>query len=372
MKKLDRDSLEVLENAARKRHLRSIRAGVRKRDDKKTRRRARGRRANVRWVKIHAPATLDLYSPKNYRATIKFIQDVVSCIGRRMPVDICFRNTKLITAAAGLLLVAETDRLTQHIPDARVKATRPSQQRIGKFKELDMRVESVLNQIGFFALIKQKQRVLPSYANVTCWKYESGLLAEGKIAASLIRNVEGRVPNSTTRAIYRGAIEAISNCVDHAYPARRDDGLQIDDKRWWMFVGVFSGKLVVLVCDLGVGIPNTLPQKHSKGVLRQVLSKLGLQGTTDGELIKAATYIKQTRTGNQHRGKGGKDLRSLLDLYPGSRLSIFSNHGRFVEKSLQSRKTGKITPMGHIRSDEKRSVRGTIIEWVLPLEEDLK
>jgi hypothetical protein len=238
-------------------------------------------------------------------------------------------------------------------------------------------VESALKQIGFFKLIKQHSPKLTNQATVKRWRQLSGDTTDGSLAASLLDSLEGVVSKPVQRKMYRGAIEAIANCVEHAYPQPRDDGLTIKDDRWWMLVGIDDERISVIVCDLGVGIPETLPKKHPPSLLTSIASSFGIIDQTDGEMIRASTYIKRTRTALSHRGKGGQDFRSIVEVFPSAQLSIRSNHGAFTLTGERCRRVRRDKSRRFVDGTNHResvsnfrdSIRGTLIEWVLSAED---
>ncbi|ERS12549.1 hypothetical protein Q673_02750 [Marinobacter sp. EN3] len=134
-----------------------------------------------------------------------------------------------------------------------------------------------------------------------------------------------------------------------------------------MFVGINLNDLVVVVCDLGVGIPTTIPQKHSKASINAVLNFLNIKGNNDSDLIHASTYLSKSRTQQKHRGKGGKDIMGLLDHYVKANLSIYSNKGCF-RGSNKTTKSGKVHPWA-VKDEQKLSIQGTVIEWSVPIKE---
>lgn len=352
-----------------KRHWRSVRHSKAHHDARLLRRRKKHQKATMEsWaVEVKAPPNINLYQRRDHQRTIRFINDLRLKISRHQRVRISFRDTKTISAAAALLFIAELDRLVTHFPDTKISCTRPPKRQESKFRNETYVVESALNRIGFFKLIGKPERDVPSYANVECWQHSQGTIAEGSIAGSLINQVDDKLPAVAKRRLYRGAIEAISNCVDHAYPTLRPDGLNIDDRRWWMFVGINDNNLVVVVCDLGVGIPTTLPQKHSRARINAVLNFLNLKGNNDSDLIHASTYLSRSRTQQKHRGKGGKDIIGLLDHYTEANLSIYSNKGCF-RGSNRTTRSGKVHPMA-VKDEQRLSIRGTVIQWSVPIKE---
>jgi len=320
------------------------------------------------WAyEVIAPPKISIYNPRDHERTVIFLENLRKAFSKHLKIRICFRDTKEIAAAGGLLFIAEIDRLCTHYPHVKVDCTHPPRRHHGKFKNESYVIESILNQIGFFKLIGKPERKVQSYPTVSCWQLSQGRVAEGSIAGALINQIDEKLPNIAKQRLYRGAIEAISNCVDHAYPTMRPDGLKILDDRWWMFVGIIMDKLIIIVCDLGVGIPSTIPKNYSEATIRAVLEFLKVSKTNDSELIHASTYLNKTRTKMAHRGKGGKDIRGLLDHYPGANLGIYSNKGCFKDGN-------KITKSGAkhafaLKDEQKKSIKGTVIEWSIPIGE---
>ncbi|AZR42985.1 hypothetical protein [Marinobacter salarius] len=362
---------DVRLSIARKRHWRGIRKkATAKNQSRLSRGRKRQQRRNSTWhADVKAPPKINLYVPSDHEKTVEFLKDLRFKISRNSRVRISFRDTTEITAAGGLLFIAELDRLITAYPGVKFSCIRPPIKHDRTYGNESYVTESVLNQIGFFKLTGLTEKNLPAYPSVSCWKHSQGHIAEGQIAGQLLNHVNEQLAAPARKRLYRGAIEAISNCVEHAYPSLRRDGLQITDKRWWMFVGVMMGRLVVCVCDLGVGIPATVTQKNPKELVQTMLEKLGVTGTRDSEWIYVATLISRSRTDQKHRGKGGKDIRELLEYYKGARLSIFSNKGCFRDWN-KAKSTSKAESIPFAMTDEqKKSIHGTIIEWTVPLEE---
>ena len=375
MKKFDRDNLEAGLRAARKRDFRSKRRAV-KRSHKKS-----GSRKKLNWDAtfnlVQAPPKLDLYSPKNHNTFVKFLADLRASVKSHSKTLISFRDSHRITASAGLMLVAETDRLIKAFPNSRIKCSFPPKTVTGKFRVNDRVVEAALNQIGYFKLIGQKNHTTSNQASINMWKHLSGQTADGSLASSLLESISDDITEIAKKKIYRGAIEAIANCVEHAYPYPRKDGLAISDKRWWMLVGKDDTNLCIIVCDLGVGIPETLPRKHPTKLLDQIKHTFGIFDNSDSEMIRAATHLKQTRTKLSNRGKGGKDFRSITRNFPTASLIIRSNKGAFFitgedAEPLPKASTRRFVPdSAGLEStlEHALSIHGTLIEWVVPLQD---
>ena len=216
-------------------------------------------------------------------------------------------------------------------------------------------------------MLGKHERAINNYANVTCWGAVSGETADLSKSGQLIERIPTEtINNPELRNLVRGVGEAISNAVDHAYP-----DTEVNGDRWWMFTATNDTHLTVIVCDLGVGIPCTLPFTQEPSVLNSIKVFLGLGESPmkDGNLIQISTYIKQSRTKASHRGKGGQDMRTIIERLAedekgmASGLNIFSNCGRLrITKSKKAdAAAGKKTM--DITSDHKTSILGTIVEW---------
>lgn len=313
-----------------------------------------------KFVKIIAPVSIDLYSPKNYDIFCGFISSVKECLLSSKGVYICFRTTKKITAAAGIVLVAEFDKIVGRFGKYKVKATFPVPIR-DKFGNEKRTVESILNRIGFFNLIGKTERNISEAADVRCWTHMTGSTADGESAGKILSLVQEMLPANVRKDLYRGSIEALSNCVEHAYIDHDDYCFEDKSKRWWMFASIYYDRLVLIVCDLGVGIPNTIYKTQNESIIKDILDKFGITGSREGELIKVATHVKETRTNMKHRGWGGQDIRSPIRDGRDANLSIFSNRGRY-RCSNKRKLTGDVVPMETFY-DNRKSIGGTVIEW---------
>jgi hypothetical protein len=362
--------------AADKRFARSIRAyvGCAQKNGKGFGKRKQAEKPHI----IDAPTKLDLYSPKNHHAFVLFLKQIRRCVSTSSRTVINLKNCSRITAAAGLLFVAEIDRLAKAYPGNTIKCINPEKPSNGPGRSDNSNfVESALNQIGFYRIIGQQNNTKASAKSVKKWHQLSGDSADGSLASSLLQTLSKEVPPNILKRLYRGAIEAIANCVEHAYPSPRMDGLGISDPRWWMLVGIDEENLTIIVCDLGVGIPNTLPAKHSDSFLSQLKTKLGITGSSDSEMIRASTHIKETRTKLTHRGKGGKDFRSMPENFTSSFLAIRSNKGSFFItgkdhppfKPVSSRKYVPGTNSAESMIEHGESICGTLIEWAIQIKD---
>jgi hypothetical protein len=179
---------------------------------------------------------------------------------------------------------------------------------------------------------------------------------DGEKYENVLGDYEGRIADVLLDSLFRGISEAMTNCHHHAYIDVREDGLdrQPQTKDWWMFSQEKGGVLSVAFCDLGVGIPNTLPRRQPTLWER---IKTGGHAASDGKIIGAAIEDSVSRTGQHNRGKGLKQLleAAQIDGRDG-RLRIYSNRGRYTYEDQKARTREYAT-----------SILGTIILWSIPI-----
>lgn len=331
-------------------------------------------------ARIQTPAELDLYSKQNFEHFCRFISNLREMSKYNDRIVLCFRHTYQITAGAALRLLSEVDHLQTTNPTLSFGCSIPARKR-GKYKNTDRVIEEILQQIGFFTLIGQPERTPTKQANIAKWKQLSGDLADGSLAGSLLNSLPSSISKKSKSHLYKGAIEAMANSVDHAYPDAEDnpnpqDYDSIGENRWWMLVGVDSNNMTLIISDLGVGIPFTLPKKHPDSLLKSIFTRFGIIGNADADLIHASTFIKRTRTNQTHRGKGGADIRSITEHFPTALLSIRSNRGCYV---VGGAGRSSAIPDGYDAiadaggrewtASYNGSIRGTLIEWTVSLKE---
>ncbi|UFM68572.1 ATP-binding protein [Leclercia adecarboxylata] len=306
-------------------------------------------------IKFTAPESINYYNDNDFEKMNKFLTNLRDCVmkGYRVYIDFCL--TKRISAAAMLSFLAEVDVLT--------KKSKHGLNSINFSHPKEKKVESILCQVGFYDLLRKSKRPTESYDDVTFWKYTSGTCSEPLLAKDMMVEIKKELERKSSKKLYRGFTEAMSNSVEHAYV---DDVMHTEDDdtaKWWTFAGIHEKQLTVVICDKGVGIPSTLPKTQGVSVLKTIFSKLGVSLTNvkDSTYIKASTTLQETRTGELNRGKGLNDIKSVIDSIGDGFMGIFSSKGRYIYKG----KTGNIN---EVLKDYKSSVNGTIIEWTIPCE----
>jgi hypothetical protein len=211
----------------------------------------------------------------------------------------------------------------------------------------------VLKQIGIFDLLGTICDVEPIDDDVVNWRYAHGHWVDGAKYENVLGAYDGQIADALTAQLYKGITEAMTNVVNHAYIAPRLDGLPVQDNpEWWMFSRELNGYLAIVFCDLGAGIPATLPAKRP--TLWESIQRVGR--TSDGDVIGYAIQESISRTGAVHRGKGLGQIVKAVDAIKDSEVHVMSNQGGY------RRRNGK-TSLFHYRD----SILGTLIFWRVPL-----
>lgn len=149
-----------------------------------------------------------------------------------------------------------------------------------------------------------------------------------------------------------GLGEAMTNAVQHAYESTRNDGLNYKGSTdWWMFSQAKDERLSVVFCDLGAGIPATLPLKRPPLWKRLMLKK---PDPTDGDCIHEAIVEGRTSTGLDGRGYGLGNIVDVVENSPTGIVNVFSNRGLYDSRSG--------SPI-----DYEDSILGTLIYWSVPM-----
>lgn len=323
---------------------------------------------------VYAPPQLDMYTRSNLELFSNFIENLRLSAKYNNHVVISFKGTYEITACAGLRLLAEVSHLLKiHSTLSFGCSFRKVRRR--NSKKNDNQIDRALHQIGFFDAIRQPGLAPIRGNDNAVWQQLSGNLADGSLAANLLNSLPASISKISKAQLYKGAIEAMANSVDHAYPSEENEDPNLEN-RWWMLVGTKQNSITQIVCDLGVGIPVTLPKKHKESTLTAIFRKIGVLGSGDAELIHASTFIKRSRTNLPYRGKGGADIRSITEHFPSALLSIRSNRGCYVVAGL---KHPGIVSDGYeeIKDAKGRewsassngSIHGTMIEWTVSLKD---
>jgi hypothetical protein len=298
---------------------------------------------------ITAPTVIDV-ADEDYRATLMTflaeLRSVFTCTDNR-PILIDFSGTERLNAGGTLLMHAEVFRLIQMTsPTGAIVRCKPAKKQ---------KADHVLAQVGIYKMCGNNRRCKAPFGDVVHWRVAHGYKVDNSLCAPAVEEFEGRIATPLIDGIFRGLGEAMTNTIHHAYIQTRDDGLDYtpETKDWWMFSQKRDGYLSVLICDLGVGIPETLREKRP--YLLETLARLGKSGS-DGAAIEEAVKDARTRTKRAERGRGLGNIVNVVSKIPNGRVTIYSNRG------LYSIRDGNLTVANY-----KQSILGTLVAWRIPL-----
>ncbi len=220
-------------------------------------------------------------------------------------------------------------------------------------------VRRLFVELGLFDLLRTRkpprlERFAPPGA-VRTLKFCSGEGSDGSLAKRLTTSmVDMAGPIEAERFLYVGLTEAMTNVAQHAYRDASYEGVPHDYQRWWM-TGSYdtSGRCMrVIIFDLGVGIPATLPRSGHWEQIRGLLARIG--SGDDANMIAAAVEAGRSSSGMSSRGHGLDEIRQFVENSNSGRLRILSGGGEVIYTN------GSPIP-------EKRnlanSLAGTLIEW---------
>jgi hypothetical protein len=262
-----------------------------------------------------------------------------------------FSVTEKIYPAGGLLVHAELDRISRLVKDRRRLLCKPAKNFV---------TDQVLKQVGMYKSLDHNSDTPTIDQSVVHWRNATGIKAQGEEGWSVVQNSEGDLSEALQGSLYKGITEALTNAVHHAYQANRKDGTNIQgDKRWWMFSQQREGFLTIVSCDLGIGIPNSLPLKNDSKLNKLLTTFKG--DRSDVQSIKVATELGTTSTLEDNRGFGLSQILDAARKAEHGGCIIYSNKGQYGFAS-----DGRV-----IENQYSSSIYGTLIEWRVPLTEDL-
>ena len=341
----------VLKRLSRKQKLRLLRRSrrVERRRTHRSRKRILHTNAIVDYSNIQAPEVFTLGDVEARIELLKFLSKLRNLVVQKgKATRINFSGTRKMIADGTLLFTAELRRILR-LSMARVP--------ISCIGPRNQKVAQVLSQIGVFALLRYRGKVRPSLPDVVNWRFATGNGVVGNKYDDVLGAYDGILAESLSQGLYVGLVEAMTNSHHHAYIARRGDGLGIENepRDWWMFTQERDGNLSVVFCDLGVGIPETLPRTRPS-LWQSLTDRLSGRRMSDGTIIYEAILDSRSRTGASYRGRGLRQLVDVIQKVPVGKLMIFSNGGLY-------------TCIGGIEKhfDFKDSILGTLIIWNVPV-----
>lgn len=331
----------------KKRQMRLIAKSMRRRQKQLTNQK---RKEKIAYLPLKAPEIFSLSDPNHRKLLFQFIERLRrSIVLKKRPLCINFTETRKMFADGTLLFVAELHRsmrIARLRHPIKIRCEPPRNKKAAQ----------VLEQIGVLSLLKYRRRIVPTDKDVVNWRFANGHEVVGERYDDILGHYDGMLTSCIQTGFYHGLTEAMTNCCHHAYILEREDGLgeNEEESNWWMFSQEKDGELSVVFCDLGVGIPRTLPLK-SPSTWEKIKKTIGV--TSDGKIIHAAIEESKTRTGLHHRGKGMKQLLEVVQKSRNGHLVVYSNRGCY---SLHNEKERCF--------DYSDSVLGTLITWKVTIE----
>ena len=265
---------------------------------------------------------------------------------------------RTITPAAALVLAAEFDRARRR--------NRLGKRGIVNAAEWDSGVARTLVEVGFLKHLHADQpdcwQIDPGPAEIQMLSMLTGNRSEPKEAKSLREGLESLmdqvIDSALGQAIYCGLIEAMDNCVTHAYPKNHSFRYPVEQQRWWMSGSVANGReLEVIFFDQGATIPRTLPHSNKRQAVLDWLARFlnlgGIEAADDGQCIQAAMEVGRSMLGDQGRGNGLAQMQELVDFTASGFLRILSGKGLYIYKRDAAETVGTFD----------RSIGGTLVHW---------
>ena len=218
----------------------------------------------------------------------------------------------------------------------------------------------VLAQVGLLERIGHSP--LPSLSDaaefdesVRHWRYATGTRVDEE-PGDVLEAHEGRVAPALMTKINVGLTEALINSLHHAYRADRQDGCgPFRERRWWMFTHESDGKLNVLVCDLGIGIPRSLPYTWDRKLLR-MLGTIFSTSPPDVASVRMALVLGESSTGEANRGKGLPQIWGATRLAAEGGVGILSGRAYIGYDS----ETGEDS-----ETEFKTPLLGALVNWTI-------
>ncbi len=291
------------------------------------------------WIKF--PSVIHI-EEKYRQETLSVIEQIKqSVLDGKKNIGLDFSGTNKIIAPGMIAIYAEIKNMLNVYPELKFYCK----------KRVTDKVRQVLTQIGIYNLCRQNNySKKTTRRDVIYWRVCSGT---GVIVDRINKVLSEEEKNclSNIADIYGGCTEATKNALRHAYPTQRR-GIPVDTEKteWWCFSQVKEGELTILVCDLGVSIPATIPLTFP-----DIVNKLKHIGrNTDADIIKGALKNPRSISRESYRGNGLPKMMEVAKA--GGKLTIYSRYG--VVQAFDTSIYSKNYP---------QPLLGTIISLTLPI-----
>lgn len=296
--------------------------------------------SGIRTIRLVTPVVFNLADKTSRGMLVTLVNRMHKTLedGHRVKLD--FKETQRLNPCGTLFFAANLDKaLDQHPGEITCN-----------YPEDDI-VEQLFQHIGLLQRMGLSSRRSITAENVRHWHFVKGDIVDASGFADLMEQYQNTFAGEIRMGLHSGLSEAVTNTCQHAYPdiANTEGG----QRRWWMFAQRKEDELTVAICDLGIGIAESLKRNPE---WRDVWLKWRGK-SKDQKLIEAATG-QRTSTKQPHRGKG---LPEMLDFVKTSQIGgmiIHSNHGAYgYDVSSRRKLTRTLDP----------PMPGTFIQWTLSM-----
>ena len=308
------------------------------------------------FVRLFAPFHIGLMKSFIRKPTLQFCQRLRTVyLHEKKDVILDFSKTRHIDATGMLVVLAEVDRSYRMGQSAQIMRCKCPE---GDDFE-SMVVRQVLDQLEVLdrtehPQIHQNKSLFDE--TVKHWRYATGTRVDDKPGAVLDHH-EGRIAPALMTKMQIGLTEALVNSLHHAYNGLRDDGcVHFKERRWWMFTRELGATLEVMVCDLGIGIPRSLPVTWDRGMLKK-LRAIFNEDHAHVAAVKSSLILGESSTRDQHRGKGLPQIWNAVQAADDGAVGIMSG------KAYVGLETGVGMKSGSYDSQ----FLGTLISWRVPI-----
>ncbi|HCT40866.1 MAG TPA: hypothetical protein DF427_06795 [Moraxellaceae bacterium] len=220
--------------------------------------------------------------------------------------------------------------------------------------------EQMLQHINILQRLGLEGRKVVDNKMVTRWAYHTDI--EASFDDNSFENIANLIIEWTNAdenevPLLTGISEAVTNIQHHAYKE------ETPRKTWWLFLCREDDTLMLAVCDLGKGIPKTLPKTIRERLgseAENTLKRLHIFDITktDSRMIQAALAYGRTRTEHEHRGKGLAQMQSVAMENAEGFFAVHSRRGTLVYMKSEERER---------LLNYRDPVPGTIVLWKIRL-----
>lgn len=298
--------------------------------------------APIGYEEFKIPEHISLHDKKFRNELLTVIENIHNTImSGKKRILLNFYETSKVYSQAMLLLFAEISNILNIHSKIRFRCKKPH----------NKKVSHVLSQIGIYSICGTHFTETQTYTDVVHWRVCRGSKVIGKLYDKLTDTNKGLEKYE----LYGGCIEASKNVTRHAYIEERKLSTVANDKcEWWMFTQVKDGVLTLNICDLGIGIPNTLP-KQRKNLFKVLTEQMGFKKDDHASLICGAIDTPTSRSKKSYRGNGLPRMAAVVKDIDGAALEVYSQCGAVRIEKGQEYKVNFDNP-----------IPGTIISWTLP------